>query len=95
MGAFCGANARSDGTVTGRPVVRRVVVEELEEELVGRKDAALCAKGREARGHTNQTTGAHCPTAVRERRVLSLRDEPSGDEKGDGEELDGEGVELP
>ena len=26
--------------------------------------------------------------AVRERRVLQLRDEPGGDEKGDGEELD-------
>ena len=33
--------------------------------------------------------------AVRERRVLQLRDEPSGDEKGDGDELDGEGVEIP
>ena len=31
------------------------------------------------------TTGTQCRTAVRERRVLQLRDE-RGDEKGDGEE---------
>ena len=81
-----------------RPVVRRAVVEELAEELVGREGDPVRAKGREARGAHKSNDGLLCRAgkaddAVR-RGCQQLRDEP-GDEKGDGDELDGEGVEIP